>query len=241
MSFLYQTPTAEATGPLSPLTSLPSRYNPVVANLPLETAAATAKDAAVSSTLSHTPFSGQSFVDQSPNLHHLSFDSMPPPMTTKVPNAPDNPASAAEADLLLGLHGPDGINSARDMSSEGSSFDKAVSSSQPPAGPPQHTFDYPPAVANQVSATSNPIDPPGPGGSIAAPLHDMMMIESQDIDTSAPQGVSAFPGVDMIPWLEYLPQDILNYFGDPPDDGSMMNPAGPGPPLAPSSRPPNCD
>jgi hypothetical protein len=61
-----------------------------------------------------------------------------------------------------------------------------------------------------------------------------MMIESQDIDMTIPQGGFTFPSGDMIPWLEYLPQDILNYFGDPPDDGSMMSPAGPGPPPPPS-------
>jgi hypothetical protein len=32
-----------------------------------------------------------------------------------------------------------------------------------------------------------------------------LMIESQDID------MSAFGG-DMVPWLEYLPQDVLSFF-----------------------------
>ena len=29
-----------------------------------------------------------------------------------------------------------------------------------------------------------------------------------------------FPVGDMIPWLEYLPQDVLNYLGKPPEDTS---------------------
>ena len=45
---------------------------------------------------------------------------------------------------------------------------------------------------------------------------DMMMMESQDIDMSTIGG-------EMVPWLEYLPQDVLNYF-----DGGGNNAAIPG-------------
>jgi hypothetical protein len=38
----------------------------------------------------------------------------------------------------------------------------------------------------------------------------------------------------LIPWLEYLPQDVLNYFGDPQAD---ISPSGPGPPSIDSSAP----
>jgi len=62
------------------------------------------------------------------------------------------------------------------------------------------------------------------------PFSDMM-IESQDIDMLGSQGGFAFPGGDMIPWLEYLPQDVLNYFGEAPDDGTLLNPPGSRPPL----------
>ncbi len=62
------------------------------------------------------------------------------------------------------------------------------------------------------------------------PFSDMM-IESQEIDMLGSQGNFAFPGADMIPWLEYLPQDVLNYFGEAPDNGSMVHPSGPGPPI----------
>ena len=40
-----------------------------------------------------------------------------------------------------------------------------------------------------------------------------MMIESQDIDMSALGG-------EMMPWLEYLPQDVLSFF-DGAGDASM--------------------
>ncbi len=57
------------------------------------------------------------------------------------------------------------------------------------------------------------------------PNYSDMLIESQDVDMSGTNGNFAFPGGDMIPWLEYLPQDVLNFFGDPNDDSGLgMNP-----------------
>ena len=45
-----------------------------------------------------------------------------------------------------------------------------------------------------------------------------MMMESQEIDMSTLGG-------DMMPWLEYLPQDILNFFDNGNNTG--MSTAGP--------------
>jgi hypothetical protein len=42
-----------------------------------------------------------------------------------------------------------------------------------------------------------------------------MMIESQDIDMNALQNQDTFPfsfSNDFLPWLEYLPQDVLSFF-----------------------------
>lgn len=56
------------------------------------------------------------------------------------------------------------------------------------------------------------------------------MIESQDIDMSGgPLGGFTFPNGEMIPWLEYLPQDALSYFNEMPD-GTLTNTPGPDPP-----------
>ncbi|PGH28246.1 hypothetical protein AJ80_00137 [Polytolypa hystricis UAMH7299] len=44
-----------------------------------------------------------------------------------------------------------------------------------------------------------------------------LTIESQDIDMNVLQDHTSFPfsfDEEFIPWLEYLPQDVLNYFGD---------------------------
>jgi hypothetical protein len=44
---------------------------------------------------------------------------------------------------------------------------------------------------------------------------------SHDLDMSISNNTFAFPGAeDVIPWLEYLPQDVLNYFGEPQGNGS---------------------
>ena len=55
----------------------------------------------------------------------------------------------------------------------------------------------------------------------------MMMIESHDVDFSNHASLGNFPGPEMIPWLEYLPPDVLNYFGE--TGGPVMEPGGVGP------------
>ncbi len=46
---------------------------------------------------------------------------------------------------------------------------------------------------------------PGPNSYLGMGGVGDMMLESQEIDMSTLGG-------DMMPWLEYLPQDVLNYF-----------------------------
>lgn len=44
-----------------------------------------------------------------------------------------------------------------------------------------------------------------------------VLIESQDVDMHTLQQQSPFGfsfNSDIMPWLEYLPQDVLNYFGE---------------------------
>ena len=69
------------------------------------------------------------------------------------------------------------------------------------------------------------------GSHYSSPNLGDLFIESQDVDMSDSQGGFAFPGSDMIPWLEYLPQDVLNYFADNPNDEhavAAVMPGGPG-------------
>ena len=184
----------------------------------------------------------QSFVpryitmDQVPSSGNTSISAMPPP-NVKYAAAPSNPVSTAEADLLLGLHSPYAVNVSQSSPNQHSAYKNAMTpSEQYAAAPPMATsFDY-----NQSTPDSSQYYPnaniQGQGASMLTPFSDTM-IESQDIDMLGPQGGFSFPGGDMIPWLEYLPQDVLSYFGEAPDDVTLINPSGPGPPTDEQHRP----
>jgi hypothetical protein len=61
----------------------------------------------------------------------------------------------------------------------------------------------------------------------AGPHVGDVFIESQDVDMAALQQQDQFPfnfNGEILPWLEYLPQDVLSYFGDNPNYSSLMNP-----------------
>ncbi len=228
LSFLYQTSNRQPIGSLSQQVDVPSPYDAAAANLPLGSAAATAQAAAKSSALNKPPTNRYSSEDRTGNGHYVGLDCMSPRMTSRRPDVPPGSASAAEADLLLGLHGQDSFNSVRNASTERGNLDQSLPPSQTRAGAPQPAFDCSLVVSDQATSLWKPINPTTLDGSNAALFNDMI-IQSQDIDMNASQEIFAFPGGDITPWLEHLPQDILNYFGDPPDEGSMMNSAGPGP------------
>ena len=102
-------------------------------------------------------------------------------------------------------------------------FDHSIPSVQHNTSIPSYDFNYntPESTQYYPMAASTP-----------TPYSDMM-IESQDVDMSgSSQGGFTLPSGEMIPWLEYLPQDVLNYFGEVPDDGTgtFVNPSGHGPP-----------
>ena len=90
------------------------------------------------------------------------------------------------------------------------------------------TYDY--GTSPQASSTS--YQQPFMDGQ--TPNFADMLIESQDIDMTGTNGGFAFPSGDMVPWLEYLPQDVLDYFGDLNDNNNMGIDPGSGPPHAKS-------
>lgn len=114
-----------------------------------------------------------------------------------------DPVSTAEADLLLGLNSP--------YSNQSTSQPMMVPGTTP-QGQTATAYDYlspPPRPSNMQQQSF--LD-------FQNQTYNNMLIESQDIDMSGQQLNFNFPGGDMIPWLEYLPQDVLNYFGEPPGD-----------------------
>lgn len=116
---------------------------------------------------------------------------MPPP-APKFHSIADS-ASTSDAEMLLGLQ-----NSPYSHATPGShhSFDAHGNQSMTSPGTSRQDFEY---QQNNTGVFSGPNSSLGMGG-----VGDMMM-ESQEIDMSTLGG-------DMMPWLEYLPQDVLNFF-----------------------------
>ncbi|KIX93231.1 uncharacterized protein Z520_11086 [Fonsecaea multimorphosa CBS 102226] len=123
--------------------------------------------------------------------------------TDRVPTVPYDPVSTADADLLLGLHSP---------YTAGSAPPSGVAPRPTQLSQPSNAFGYiEPGQRYNVS-----LSPQQPFPDVQNQTFNNMLIESQDIDMSAGQQFNFdFPGADMIPWLEYLPQDVLNYFTEP--------------------------
>jgi hypothetical protein len=131
-----------------------------------------------------------------------TISSMPPPAPQS--SFPIDPALVSDADLLLNLHSPfSSIPSPRTQSA----YVPPATSQTTTSAHQQLSPGYPPTNTINGSIPS--------GTNSAVPFGDMM-IESQDIDMSA-------LGDEMVPWLEYLPHDMLGFF-DSPGPGT-----GPGP------------
>ncbi|KAL2432674.1 hypothetical protein ABEF95_014383 [Exophiala dermatitidis] len=133
----------------------------------------------------------------------------------KSSSLPYDPVSTAEADLLLGLHAPYATSATNpqiphSVSNQGrpvQSFD--YTALQTTHGPASVTFQQQCITPQQQSFNNN------------------MYVEAQDVEMSRQQLSFNFPGGDMIPWLEYLPQDVLSYFGDSQVLGNGLTPGEP--------------
>lgn len=147
--------------------------------------------------------------------------------------------STSDANLLLGLNSPF-TNSNTLSSGPHVKFEKDMASQQSGNRP---ASDYP--------YHSTPLDQPGMSShdqnvnnqhvlDSGLDLHGAdMMIESQDIDMNTLHGANALPfsiNGDLMPYLEYLPQDVLSYFGDHQTYDPMMNENDPNNPQRSSQR-----
>jgi hypothetical protein len=126
-----------------------------------------------------------------PQPHRQNSGPMPPPAPKYTPMNPD-PASTSDAEMLLGLQNPPFSQTAASHHS----FDANHSLTTSPNSQQDPSFDFSQQNTNVFNHYNNNYI--GLGG-----VGDMMM-ESQEIDMSALGG-------DMIPWLEYLPQDMLQF------------------------------
>ncbi|KAG0158408.1 hypothetical protein PDIDSM_5922 [Penicillium digitatum] len=83
---------------------------------------------------------------------------------------------------------------------------------------PQTTTEHP---------NRNPMGTGDPGTDLQSTMDDAngMMIASHEVDMNSIHHQDSFPFVngEIIPWLEYLPQDVLSFFGDH-QDYSLLSP-----------------
>ena len=177
------------------------------------------------------PYPGQT--GNMPSYHPTDNNNMPPPS-----NFPSHPTDRlSDAGLLLGLHSPGGTSSAMSAPSP-ASFPSSFQHPSPnlqvqPPHPPPPPSNIDPSLttrSNTNTDTSVPMN-------MDHPSFSDMMIESQDVDMTAQQGGFAFQNSDMMPWLEYLPQDVLSWFGDPNEVAPQQQGHGQ-PPLQQQQRPP---
>lgn len=117
-----------------------------------------------------------------------------PPPSKYVPISPDPPATA-DAEILLSLGSP----SSQTSTSRGS-LERSQSLNASPA----------PQTDSSIDFSQNPSDGYFPSNSTYASggAGEVMMMTSQPIDMSDLGG-------EMGPWLDYLPQDILQFFDSP--------------------------
>jgi hypothetical protein len=117
---------------------------------------------------------------------------MPPP-AQKYASMTSDHASTSDAEMLLGLqHSPFSQSTGTHHS-----FETSQAINTPTTSQNDYNFEFSPQNSQMYSQSSNNYI--GLGG-----IGDMMM-ESQEIDMSS-------LGNDMIPWLEYLPQDMLQLY-----------------------------
>lgn len=199
LSFLYPNTGPEANGKMSPVLNTPPAQLESQDVHQNGSSAETVRQSAYN----QSPTGSQSFQDTSAM--------MPPP---RGRNLPYDPVSTTEADLLMGLSSPYSVSSGSQS---------GVHQSTPTSAPVNtaQNYDYGHTQPNVGHLTpQNSFHQPFIPNNQAQNFSDML-IESQDVDMTGQGGNFAFPGGDMIPWLEYLPQDVLNYFGETTEDGNV--------------------
>jgi hypothetical protein len=170
-------------------------YDPIRSSLPESTAAST-------STSNYPP----RYQAYPPQPVRQQSRPMPPPMPKYTPVYTD-PASTSDAEMLLGLQ------NSPFAQTPGShhSFEHAPNMTSPPATrhDPSNSLDF--SQNNTGVFQSGPNGYMGLGGGVGE-----MMMQSQEIDMTALGG-------DMMPWLEYLPQNMLDFFDNGNTGGSMSS------------------
>lgn len=142
------------------------------------------------------------------------------------PLAPSGRVSTSDASLLLGLNTSFSTSASRPPHSH-PAFNQNLTATSSHIDAPTSAYNYNAASTGNDQPTGSAMNSrPSQMHPSAGHVNDIL-IESQDIDMASLQQQDQFPFTfsgEILPWLEYLPQDVLNYFGDHPNYPSLMNP-----------------
>ncbi|KAI9675701.1 MAG: hypothetical protein M1817_001068 [Caeruleum heppii] len=157
------------------------------------------------------PTTGQ--LGDSPSSHPPHQQQQPPiPLPSMGPIGRTTPHPTAE--MLIDLHLPFSAPPPAMPAPAIGAFPSASPPYPVPSSGPQ-VAQYDPLSAAAFEPYPTPLSHASAFTPAATSINDMMTIQSQDVDVSALSG-------DMMPWLEYLPQDYLTLF----DHGGGGHPPG---------------
>ncbi|KAL4970387.1 putative C6 transcription factor [Aspergillus stella-maris] len=205
LSLLYQMPAAHA----EPGTE-GSQYNPQYTGAPVQ------------------PTLGQSSSSLSRNAEATHPSSM-----AQDPLVSPGRVTTSEATLLLGLNSQYPHPVSRPPHSQSTHTHSISTSSTPNIDPRVPTYNYIPTASDRHASSSHMGSRLSDYPSGMNPPDGDVLIESQDIDMSTLHHQDQFPfPLGGLPYLEYLPQDVLSYFpGDhnfplmSPDEGAHPPPS----------------
>ena len=123
---------------------------------------------------------------------------------------------SADSSLFLGMNSSYTESSSRPTAASQASFNQGLPSPKI-EGPPHH-FPYgtSTAMTEQQSDSGHTHRRGNELHHSMNPHSDGVMIESHDVDMNTLQHQELFPfsSDEILPWLEYLPQDVLSFFGE---------------------------
>lgn len=137
--------------------------------------------------------------------------------TRKYSHLTPNQVTTSDANLLLGLHAPyPNSGSSHPSSGPQTAYTTNIASSNVGNQASGYNYNLPPSGpeprANVARLDSHHVDI-----STGDPNLGEVFIESQDIDMNTLHSEHSLPFTlngEIIPWLEYLPEDVANFFGE---------------------------
>ncbi|KAJ5578644.1 uncharacterized protein N7459_007608 [Penicillium hispanicum] len=200
LSLLYQMPTTPTEAPATK-SFYSSQYSHSYPALPVQANTAQGSSASFSQpvTASRTHDEGRASLATA----NPKYSQIPPR------------GMGAESPYFLGLNSPYPESGSRASAAVQSSFNQSLPSPKIEGQPP----GYPYGVSSALTDQHPPGGHMGPRGSElhhGMNSHGGMMIESHDVDMNTLQQQESFPfsNGEILPWLEYLPQDVLSFFGE---------------------------